>query len=499
MITRFLSTAQTKVISATAALLLIVGGAVGVRTLSSAGTVNESSTATSTVHVASVQQLMNQSRTLPAVGEVVADKEIAIRAETQGTVRQLRTKEGEFVQNGEVLARIQADTQQANLQQAQSNTQAQKAQLRQLRQNTGSGEDGSDLSSTIDQQRQLTSNAYRRLLNTDLRAYPADPTDRSGSAPTISGYYTGNKEGEYVIDVYASDGRLGASFKVSGLENNIYQEVTTDTPVPLGKNGLYIQFPEDFRTNETWVVPIPNTRSSQYVNALNAYQSTKESSERSINQARTNTEEIRAQRERVKSAEANIAAAKSAKEKTVITAPTDGVVSDISVDAGEVVNVSTQIGTVIGSTGREIHLTLTNQQASRISAGAAAYVDGRKVGEVAYIAEAIDADTQKKEVHIKIDQPSTFTVGEYVDIEIEADKEKAAKDIQIPLTALQITADGAQTLRVGDDNTLKAVPVTPGRLVGNTILIQDGLSRADTIVVDARGLEAGDAVKVSPQ
>ncbi|PSO46588.1 MAG: hypothetical protein BRC24_01190, partial [Parcubacteria group bacterium SW_4_46_8] len=196
MFTRFLSTTQTKLIGATAALLLIVGGAVGVRTLSGAKTVNESSTATSTVQVASVQQLMNQSRTLQAVGEGVADKEIAIRAETQGTVRQLRTKEGEFVQNGEVIARIQADTQQANVKQAQSNTQAQEAQLRQLRQNTGSGEDGSALSSTIDQQRQLTSNAYRSLLNTDLRAYPADPTTRFGPAPTITGYYTGNKEGE---------------------------------------------------------------------------------------------------------------------------------------------------------------------------------------------------------------------------------------------------------------------------------------------------------------
>jgi hypothetical protein len=112
------------------------------------------------------------------------------------------------------------------------------------------------------QQDVLVENAYRTLLSSGLAAIPSVQDD--SHIPTITGTYTCDTEGSYVVTPYASAANSGYSFTYTGLEQGS-GTVTFSTPQPLGKCGLYIQFAQGFSSATKWTVSIPNTESASYV------------------------------------------------------------------------------------------------------------------------------------------------------------------------------------------------------------------------------------------
>jgi len=108
--------------------------------------------------------------------------------------------------------------------------------------------------------------AYRDFLNQDLEAVPHKERfsvlyDRV--EPTLSGRYVSDAEGQYVIDVYSSNAESGYSYRVSGLES-MTDSVIFGKAVNLGTRGLKITFPNDTKTNDKWVVYVPNTEIATY-------------------------------------------------------------------------------------------------------------------------------------------------------------------------------------------------------------------------------------------
>ena len=142
----------------------------------------------------------------------------------------------------------------------------------------------------------------------------------------------------------------------------------------------------------------------------------------------------------------------------------------------------------------------------RISAGAPVIVNGTIQGVITRIASAIDPTTKKIEVRIGIkDIKSTLVNGQSVRIIVTQDKKnivthvKNAGPIIIPISALKLTPRGGNVFIVSKTNTLIAVPVHEGAILGEEIQILEGLTGAEIIVTDARGLKEGQVVEVTTQ
>jgi len=108
--------------------------------------------------------------------------------------------------------------------------------------------------------------AHRNFLNTDLEAVPTSARydeQVNRTAPTIGGLYDASQNGEYRLRVYASGGRSGLSYTLSGLEGGTH-EVVLGAETPLGTRGLTITFQNDTVNRDEWVIAVPNTYAPEY-------------------------------------------------------------------------------------------------------------------------------------------------------------------------------------------------------------------------------------------
>lgn len=218
----------------------------------------------------------------------------------QGRVARVSVTEGDKVTKGELLASI--DTSDLYL---------------------------ANITKLTREQNALVANSYRTLLSSGLQVIPENINDGIIAA-TVSGVYTG-PEGEYRIRIYSSSSGLGKSFEVSGLENGDIQPVTTDTAVPLGSRGLYIQFAA-LPSNGTWIISIPNKRSPLYASYLNAYESAQATRDRVIADAQASNESVL-----------------SRMNKRKIFAPFSGTVARVGIKAGESTGSLSAEGTTSGT------------------------------------------------------------------------------------------------------------------------------------------------------
>jgi HlyD family secretion protein/macrolide-specific efflux system membrane fusion protein len=137
--------------------------------------------------------------------------------------------------------------------------------------------------------------AYRDFLNEDLEieSHPDKYNNQVyQDAPTVSGRYIADIEGEYMIETYASGASSGYTYKVSGL-GSLTNSVIFDTATNLG-GGLEIIFPTDTSTNEKWIVSVPNTDIATYEETKREYEEQVANYEKTIRDtelAITNTEQ----------------------------------------------------------------------------------------------------------------------------------------------------------------------------------------------------------------
>ena len=132
--------------------------------------------------------------------------------------------------------------------------------------------------------------AYRDFLNEDLEVTPH--TDRYSALddrtePSLSGRYVSDTEGQYIIEVYASGADSGYSYKVSGLET-MTESVIFGKAVNLGSRGLKITFPDDAKTNDKWIVYVPNIEIATYFETEKDYKETITDLEKVISDATIN-------------------------------------------------------------------------------------------------------------------------------------------------------------------------------------------------------------------
>ncbi|MFP4022654.1 MAG: efflux RND transporter periplasmic adaptor subunit [Candidatus Paceibacterota bacterium] len=351
---------------------------------------------------------------------VAADEEIDLSFDVSGTVEEVLISEGEDVEQGQTLARLDTDLIETEVQKAEADLKAAQASLEEMQAGlTSESRDAAesklrsaetalhnaeenmvDVEENYDQQ---VEDAKETLLTTDLQARLTSeerPTSYSYEPPSISGTFTGLEEGEYRITLYRSNADSGYSFRYeTDLESDGTGKVSTIIPQPLGKQGLYILFPSNFARHwgVEWTVEIPNKDSVKYPELKQAFESAKENRDRAVREAErklkeadrnyevarsefeattqeTRSEKIKAQEAQVEQAKAALQAANVNLQKSTLQAPVSGVVHTKHISVGENTSPGNPVFSLATEEKRHLKIWIPEVDVANLSVGDQAQV-----------------------------------------------------------------------------------------------------------------------------
>lgn len=204
---------------------------------------------------------------------------------------------------------------------------------------------------------------------------------------------------------------------------------------------------------------------------------------------------ISAAEAQVKQALGALRAVEANLSKTIIRSPISGTVNALDVKVGDFVGQRTVVARVANNTALELTTFINDNERDRVAEGDEVLIGDVYMGVITHIAPAIDPLTKKIEVRIGTDA-TELTNGETVRISLKDTETDTtvSGDITIPISALKVETDRIVVFSVTPENTLVAHEVIEGPIVGDAIIIREGLTSEMSIVLDARGLNEGDTV-----
>lgn len=471
------------------------------------------------VHVASVAELSLHSSPLTLLGTVTSTNEATIRAEASGKVVGVYKKLGDQVAAGTVIAEFENSTERAQLLQAQGAYEAAMAQKDIA--GINSGTTGTSLEETKTQALNTLSSTY-----TTLDDAVRTKTDSAFRNPQT-------REAKFIITV--SDARLVITLEEERVaietmlrareELNNTLSTQSDLVSALSKIETEAQYVRDYLDNLNLALSraIPDSNASSATieglktssgiarsavggtlqaiatsrNALNMSISADQVANKNYTAGDAGNTATDAA---LKSALGNLRAAESRLAKTIVRSPISGTINSLSVNTGDFISPFSEIAVVSNNGALEIVAYATEDDVGELSVGSTVTTDKNATGVVTRIAPAIDPKTKKIEVRIGIGSgASELLNGESIRVNIKRKTtltKVSENNIQIPISALKMTPDGALVFTVDEQQILHAHIVTPGALLGSDIMITKGLTGDMEIVTDARGLKDGMEVSV---
>ena len=206
---------------------------------------------------------------------------------------------------------------------------------------------------------------------------------------------------------------------------------------------------------------------------------------------------------RVASAQAQLDAQLLRLKNTQLLAPDSGVISARMATVGSVVGAGTEMFKLIRQNRLEWRGEVTSAELGRITAGTAVLVTApsgaQMKGKVRRLAPTVDAATRNGLVYVDLPgaAPSiaaSFKPGMYARGEFELG---SSGGLTVPQTAVVVRDGFSYVARVGADNRVSQLKVQTGRIVGDQIEIQRGVTPEDKLVASGGSFLAdGDLVRV---
>ncbi len=209
--------------------------------------------------------------------------------------------------------------------------------------------------------------------------------------------------------------------------------------------------------------------------------------------------DVSAANAQVKIALGSLRAAQANYEKTMVRTPISGVVNALYLKTGEYASPSQPAAIVANNNGLEISTAVNLESSQTLKIGDQVTIDGSSTGVITAIGGAVDPTTGKVAVKVSVDEAATLENGSTVSLSFTQGTTDAVAtpEILIPLSALKMTGSGAVVFFVTPESTLSAHSITYGAIKGDSVVITEGLTQLDAIVLDARGLKDGQTVIVS--
>lgn len=465
-------------------------------------------------------------------GYVEAAQAVDMAFERGGRVAQLSVQAGTSVSEGDVLLALDDSVATADLAAADARLQAEQVRLQELLHGADANSlavaqsavtaaqttlDNAqrNLQEVTDQQNQQVESAQETLRSSGLQAYlvskERENSDYSYAAPTISGTYTGTAEGKYEAELYASAAPSGYSYRVSGLGSNT-GSVSTVNPQPLGDDGLFIQFPNNFAKSTQWEIPVPNTRSAVYSTNLNTYQSATEgrsvaiaNAESAVAAARAGLqqaqsqltqsassargERVAAQRALVRQMQAAVDSAQVQYDNLTLTAPFSGIVTDTHTQVGEIVSATAPAISLISPDQYELTVAISEVDIAEVSVD-----DKAQVQFDAYEGDIFHAHVASIAPNAElVDGVRVFNITLHFDETSEKIRAGLSADIDIT-TAVKERVLAIPTRSIYEDEKGKFVRVISPEQAINIVRVKTGLRGTNGLTEIVSGLTGGENI-----
>lgn len=420
-------------------------------------------------------------------GSIESSKDARLSFPTSGIVSRLYFKEGDTAQAGDVVATLGADGLVAERLSALANLRVAQVDRNELLAGlTLNQREVSDVTVAIatedlerikKSQEILVENARRNLLNTNITAL-AGSENEEAEAPVISGTYTCEEKGTYILKPYASAYTSGYSFVLSGLERGTFS-LSTNQPLPFGNCGLFAQFDPNSRySNSQWTITIPNQKSNSYTSNANAYEKAQSDAKNAIGattqsltlaSSKQNVESSAPRSEAVARADARIAQASAQvaqidariKDRSII-APFTGTITNIMILEGETTDLSPVL-TLIATDDFEIIARIPELDVTKMALGQTATVvfdaklDAPQNAAVTFISPvptSINGVAYFK-ITLKLNTiPDWIRSGLSADVDIITDKRENV--LTLPKRFVSTSGSTATVLRLVDDTVVSS-------------------------------------------
>ena len=454
--------------------------------------------------------------TVLATGQVVSATDLDLSFQQSGIVRTLKVKVGDKVVAGQVLATLDQSNELAALTQARGTVAAARAKYEKIL--AGSSNEEIELAKVAlanakndyervkSQQKTLVANAYKNLLNSTPEATPVTPADNY-TAPTISGSYNLDKEGDIFISTYSTGG--GEKFNLAGLLDGS-GTVSTTAAQPVGNSGLYIKFPTSSAIT-AWKISLPNLAAADYITNLNAYHSAlrteeqalggaeamidQRNAELALKQASARPADIEAAQADILGAQGTLEAAAANLEHTILRAPESGTITKIEIKLGELAQALAKIMVLEDVNNLYLEANINEVNIKEIKIGAPIDLTFDALGPEIFL--------QGKVLEI---EPSSSLVGGVVNYKITGSVEGEVKllpgmtanmtilasekknVLAVPARAVIIGHDGGKIIRLvteREKKTYEEVPIQTGlEADGGLVEILSGaLQEGDEVVL----------------
>jgi len=509
------------------------------RVVFSAGAIEDDEVSTRQVQVAPAGTIGDFSTILEVTGEIKSTTQGDLRTQSAGVITSVNGRIGQRVGAGYIVASIENAAQRASVAQAQASVAQAQANLNKVSGGTRD-EQLAVLNATTRNATQALEEAEVSVRNTLLSAYTATDSifaggvdamfsDADGANPKLSFVSTKNSQsiaaehGRFVLQAIidrhvqatARVGILDAQAlraEITTVEGEMLKIKTTLDNVITALDGAVVSGSVTSATITSYKVTATTARSSALSTlstlstargAINSAQSAleiaKENQEQGITGAQK--EDVQVVQAQLDSANAGLASAYAALEKTRVRAPVSGTITLLSVEKGDFVASFQDVGLVANEGALEVQAYVSESVVKRLSVGTRAVIAGIHGGIITSISPGIDPTTRQVEVRVAVtDSKAALTNGSRVSVVFSEKKEDVTQTegapmvIRIPISALKLIGSNAFVFTVSDEFKVVSHPVTLGEVIQNSVEILEGITADELIITDARGLNKGDSV-----
>lgn len=184
-----------------------------------------------------------------------------------------------------------------------------------------------------------------------------------------------------------------------------------------------------------------------------------------------------------------------------IVAPFSGIVSEVHTEVGEVVAATAPLLRLVNLDPVEVVLSIPDrdivavEKGSRVNVTIAALPDAF-TGEVAYVSPTGNRDTRAFEARVAVPNPnSVLRPGMIAAVDVERTLVEGA--VVIPQDWLVTRRKGVGVF-IHEDGKARFVPVTPGQIMRDQVVISSGLqSGVELVIKGHRTLADGDALSIA--
>ena len=527
--------------TATALLVVVVFIGFGItRALLSAGDGSSAEQVQRQVQVAPAGLVSQLNAVLESTGEIKSQTQGDLRAQRTGVITQVNAKVGQFVRAGTIIAAIENASERASVAQAQAGVAQARANFNKV---AGGPRDEqlAVLAATTASAQQALDESLVSAKNTLFSAYAASSAAFSGGVDEMfNGADTSNPRLVFISSngaatVQAEHGRFLAQGiidrhkkvlgdvtffdrgKVRSEITSVEQEllkmkamlddlITALDSAAAGGQVTIVEIDGYKATASTARSSVLSTLSalSTARGSLNSADSALKIAQENEAQGVTGAQEedVEVAQAQLTSAQASYAQAVAQLENTRVRAPVSGTITILTVNVGDFVTAFQDVGLVANEGALEVQAYISPSTVDRLAVGGQVLVDGEYEGVITSIAPGIDPTTRQVEVRIAL-VSGTVAIpnGARVSIEFLAahidETTKVDGPILIPIAALKLIGSDAFVFSVSSENKLVPHPVRLGPIVQSSVEILEGITRDTSIVLDARGLNEGDAVVIA--